>query len=270
MPVLYYYAEAYNLLKGIQSDKYVVLTAVYDAFGKEVMSRQRKKLRMNESSVEVGTIKVGSFRQGAYTLVFSVIDTVSQYAASSLRRFFVYNPASVAEDSVAAEALDLLASEYAVMDEAQLDQEFDQCRYIRTDVERSQYRSLKGADAKRRFLRDFWGKRDPNPFTAVNEIKSDYFARVSYANENFRTAFRKGWKTDQGRVYIMYGPPDEYDLHPNEIDSKPYEIWYYHRMQGGVEFIFVDKTGFDDYELIHSTHRNELRDDNWRLQVRAN
>jgi len=71
-------------------------------------------------------------------------------------------------------------------------------------------------------------------------------------------------------VFIVYGPPDEYDRHPSEVDSKPYEVWYYHGIQGGVEFVFVDRTGFQEYILVHSTHRNELRDDAWRSQIRSN
>lgn len=270
MPIVFYYAEIYNLLRGIRSDKYTVRSTVYDAFGNEVISHERKKTRVNESSVEVGTVKVGSLKQGTYTLVLSVLDSAAQAATSSMKRFFVYNPASVQKEALSTAVDDVLATEYAMMDEAQLDLEFAQCRYIQSDAERVQYKALQGAEAKRKFLHGFWKKRDSNPSTAANEVKQEYFARLSYANENFRASFREGWKTDRGRVYILYGPPDEYDRHPSEVDSKPYEIWYYHNIQGGVEFVFVDRTGFHDYQLVHSTHRNELRDDNWREQVQPN
>jgi len=62
----------------------------------------------------------------------------------------------------------------------------------------------------------------------------------------------------------VYGNPDEIDRHPNETDMKPYEVWSYHSLEGGVEFDFIDKTGFDDYQLVNSTERNEIHDDNWQ------
>ncbi|CUS95440.1 hypothetical protein JGI14_11203 [Candidatus Kryptonium thompsonii] len=71
-------------------------------------------------------------------------------------------------------------------------------------------------------------------------------------------------------IKAVDGPPDEYERHPSEVDSKPYEIWYYHNIEGGVEFVFVDKSGFSDYILVHSTKRNEIRDDNWRIHIAPN
>ncbi|MFQ5799347.1 MAG: GWxTD domain-containing protein, partial [Bacteroidota bacterium] len=270
MPIIFYYAEVYNLLRGIQSENYTVRTAVYDAFGNEVLSRDRRKPRVNESSVEVGTVNVGSLKQGRYTLVFSVIDSAAETTTSSMKRFFVYNPGSVEEETPATAGGDVLASEYAMMNESQIDLEFSQSRYIQSDVERDQYKALQGVEAKRKFVYEFWLRRDLDPTTLVNEAKREYFARLSYANENFRSSFREGWKTDRGRVYIVYGPPDEYDRHPSEVDTRPYELWYYYNIQGGVEFVFADRMGFRDYELLHSTHRDELRDDYWRRRVRTN
>jgi len=74
---------------------------------------------------------------------------------------------------------------------------------------------------------------------------------------------REGYRTDRGRVYIMYGPPDDNERHPNESDMRPYEIWSYHNIQGGVIFVFVQRSSTSEYELVHSTHRNELHDENW-------
>ena len=142
------------------------------------------------------------------------------------------------------------------MGETELDQEFRWLRYEANDRERSNFEQLSGADAKRKFLSDFWrgrpaGKRD------------EYLARVAVANQTMRAGAKDGFRTDRGRVLIMYGNPDDVDRHPNEIDSRPYEIWSYNNIQGGVIFVFVQRTAGAEYELVHSTHRNELRDDNW-------
>jgi hypothetical protein len=74
---------------------------------------------------------------------------------------------------------------------------------------------------------------------------------------------RNGWHTDRGRIYILYGEPDEVERFPNSDNVKPYEIWHYHQIESGVMFIFVDRTGSEDYTLVHSTKRGEVQDSNW-------
>ncbi|GBD89470.1 hypothetical protein BMS3Abin04_00175 [bacterium BMS3Abin04] len=78
---------------------------------------------------------------------------------------------------------------------------------------------------------------------------------------------KKGFKTDRGRVYLEYGPPDQIDRYPNQTGQKPYEVWQYQSIEGGVIFIFADLTGYSDYELLTSTKRGEVRDDNWQRRI---
>jgi len=270
LPVLYYYAEIYNI-NTIDADKYVVEWRIYDSFGNVVKSG--KKLRMKTAAnaiVEAGTVNLSNLPSGTYRFVLTAIDTSKNKGVSSIKRFYIYNPNITPTDTFQiAKGYDL-TSEYAGMSETELDKEFAMARYIATPEEINRYKQLKGEDAKRKFLADFWVKRDPDKSTPINEMKIEYFKRVEYANQHFSVGNKEGWKTDRGRVYIMYGPPDEYERHPSEVDSKPYEIWYYHNIEGGVEFVFVDKSGFSDYILVHSTKRNEIRDDNWRIHIAQN
>ena len=99
---------------------------------------------------------------------------------------------------------------------------------------------------KRQLFLEFWKKRDPTPNTEANEIMDEYYARVDYANKNF-TSFLAGWRTDRGMVYIIFGPPNNIERRPFEMDSKPYEVWTYYEQNR--EFIFIDQTGFGDYRL---------------------
>jgi GWxTD domain-containing protein len=158
------------------------------------------------------------------------------------------------------------------MDESELDREFDWARYEARDVEKDQYAKLgkmkdkpteaeqkATLDAKRKFLSDFWRHRPLG-------VREEYLARVAYANANFRQLAREGYRSDRGRVHIMYGMPDDFERHPNETETRPYEIWNYNNIQGGVYFVFVQKNTAGDYELVHSTHRNELHDENWNRQ----
>ncbi len=92
----------------------------------------------------------------------------------------------------------------------------------------------------------FWAKRDPTPEDGYNEYKEEFFRRLNFANEEF-TVIRPGWKTDRGRIYITLGPPDDVRRDPYYVGGQSIEIWYYDRL--GRQYVFVDRTGFGDYEL---------------------
>jgi GWxTD domain-containing protein len=252
----FYYAEAYNLVRGTDTIDYVLRTTVFDAVGREVLSREKPKRRPGESSVIADQFGVGRFKTGTYTLVLALLDTAGKSIATSGKKFFVYNSQLGVDSSLLSASADLPLNIYMAMGEAELDQEFRWLRYEATDRERDNYQQLSGADAKRKFLSDFWRTRPPGR-------RDEYLARVAAANQTMRSGGKEGYRTDRGRVLIMYGTPDDVDRHPNEIDSRPYEIWSYNNIQGGVIFVFVQRTAGAEYELVHSTHRNELRDDNW-------
>lgn len=268
-PVLFYYLEVHNLLRN-QSEKYYTKAVVTNAVGKEIINHEKTRKRVNDSNVEVGMVKVHTLRSGVYTFAYSVIDSVDNSIVTSAKKFFVYNPSLPVDTLVSPLGASVDASEYAAMGEAELDKEFEQSRYIALRDETERYTKLKGVDAKRKALFEFWSSRDEDKTTPVNETKIEYFNRISFANNQYKTGFREGWKTDRGRVYVIYGKPDEVERHANETDVKPYEVWYYNSIQGGVQFIFGDRTGFSDYILLHSTHRNELHDEQWRRQIEAN
>jgi GWxTD domain-containing protein len=120
-----------------------------------------------------------------------------------------------------------------------------QVKYIATAEENRRLRAASTADREQLF-REFWKRRDPSPETQRNELMEEYYFRVETCNEKFSTN-RAGWETDRGRIYIMYGEPSDIERHPFESNSRPYEIWYYHGINR--RFVFVDYTGFGDYNL---------------------
>lgn len=215
-------------------------------------------------------VKVNALRTGVYTFTYSIIDSVDNSVVSASKKFFVYNPSLPVDTLVSPLGSSVDASEYAAMSEEELDKEFEQSRYVALRDETEQYGKLKGVEAKRKAMFDFWTSRDEDKSTPINETKLEYFRRIAVVNSQYKTGFREGWKTDRGRVFVIYGQPDEIERHANETDVKPYEVWYYNSIQGGVQFIFGDRTGFSDYILLHSTHRNELHDEQWRRQIEAN
>ncbi len=122
----------------------------------------------------------------------------------------------------------------------------DQLRYIASKEQRDAL--LKASEEQHlKLWQDFWKSVDPSPATPENELRDEYYKRIRYADLNFGIFGRDGWKTDMGMVYITYGPPDEIDRHPFDIDRKPFQIWYYYNEK--LRFIFVDYSGYGEYEL---------------------
>jgi GWxTD domain-containing protein len=85
--------------------------------------------------------------------------------------------------------------------------------YLISDQEKAAFERLKTDEERQQFVEQFWARRDPTPDTPENEFKEEHYRRIAYANNHFASKV-PGWKTDRGRIYILYGPPDEIDSHP--------------------------------------------------------
>jgi GWxTD domain-containing protein len=136
--------------------------------------------------------------------------------------------------------------------------------WIITDQERAAFKQLSNDEERDNFIEAFWQRRDPTPDTEENEYKEEHYRRIAYANEHFPAGI-PGWKTDRGRIYIMYGPADEVDSHPSggsyqrpmeegggETSTFPFEDWRYRYLEGiGQEVIieFVDTCMCGDYHM---------------------
>jgi GWxTD domain-containing protein len=273
VPTLFYYVEAYNLKRAGLS-RYNTRTLVKDGSGNEVFRQEREKERTSSSSVEVGSVSLRKLDGGTYTLVFQLYDSTRPSITSVSKKFFVYKPSAQTQAASRRSAGDFLGSEFGIMTEEELDQDFAYAQYVASRSDVANYEELSSVrderqrlDSKRAFLYRFWQSRDADTLTASNEFRQEYQRRVKQANEKFSHMNRPGWKTDRGRVYIVYGPPEDIERFPNEQDRMPYEIWSYYSLEGGVIFAFVDRTGFGDLFLAHSTYRSEIHDEDWLRYV---
>ncbi len=132
-----------------------------------------------------------------------------------------------------------------------IDTAIRQMRYI---AKTKLVKEMRRADPvrKEQLFKEYWKSKDPTPDTPVNELMHEYYTRTEYANRMFGS-FRDGWETDRGEVYIRFGAPSEVERHPYDIDTKPYEIWYYYEIQR--RFVFVDDFGYGDYRLVTNLWR---------------
>lgn len=136
--------------------------------------------------------------------------------------------------------------------------------YIITPEERSAFLHLQTNQERENFIEAFWERRNPDPGSPENTYKEEYYRRIAYANEHYSSGI-PGWKTDRGRIYLMWGKPDEVDSHPaggpyerpteeggGETSTYPFEDWRYRYLEGigeNVEIEFVDPTGSGEYHL---------------------
>jgi GWxTD domain-containing protein len=129
--------------------------------------------------------------------------------------------------------------------------------YIITNEERNAFRQLGTDEEREHFIEQFWLRRDPTPGTPDNEFKEEHYRRIAYANGRFTTpSGLPGWKTDRGRIYITFGPPDEIDSYPSggggETRNHPLEAWRYQFIEGignDVQMEFIDKDNTGDYHM---------------------
>src|SRR5713101_7123396 len=137
-------------------------------------------------------------------------------------------------------------------------------KYIITDEERKAFLQLATNEEREQFIEQFWLRRDPTPDTVENEFKEEHYRRIAYANERFASGI-PGWRTDRGRIYIIWGPADEIESHPSggsyerppeegggTTSTYPFEKWRYRYLEGignDVNLEFVDTTSSGEYRL---------------------
>ena len=137
-------------------------------------------------------------------------------------------------------------------------------RWIITDQEKKAFMQLSNDEERDKFIEAFWDRRNPNPDSEDNEFKDEHYRRIEYANEHFAAGVQ-GWRTDRGRMYIVYGPPDEIESHPSggqydrpmeegggQTSTYPFEDWRYRHIDGiGEQVImeFVDTCMCGEYHM---------------------
>src|SRR3989454_8646041 len=144
--------------------------------------------------------------------------------------------------------------------------------YIIQPEERTAFLQLSTNEEREQFIEQFWQRRNPNPDLAENSFKEEHYRRIAYTNERFASGI-PGWKTDRGRIYIMYGKPDEIESHPaggayerpsyeggGSTSTYPFENWWYRYIEGigsDIEIEFVDPSGSGEYRIARSPNEKD-------------
>jgi len=237
-PQIYY--EVYVTNRAIDS-LYLDYTIVLKSYKDEVVDNyMRTFVSTGKKTRILDTLSMQKLKSGNYLLTISAIDKFTKQ---------VYDKATL-------DFFTRLSGQALFI--RNLDEAIEQLEYIADSEEIDKMRRAKSQEEKLKLFNAFWARVDPTPDTPENELMQEYYSRVEFANQNFSSYF-PGWRTDMGRVYIKYGPPDFIERQPSSIDSYPYEIWEYY--QHNLRLIFVDTSGFGNYRLLRPEWdvRNRIR-----------
>jgi GWxTD domain-containing protein len=263
--LLYIYCEVYNLTPpSAEPEQFDLRSSLHDKFGFQIREFPTQQLdKPGTSAVVTRGIPIYGVPGGEYELRLTVKDRASGTEAVASKGFMmIYSfdqlaPTMSREDAFSQEDAELMQKVI---------------RYISSKEEKDTYEQL-DLEGKQAFLAQFWERKNPNPGSGINAYKNDVFRRFAYANENFSTSVADksdGWRTDRGRIYIMYGNPDDIDRSPFSMGVKPYELWHYFRLagqRGGDYCLFVDEDGYGNYRIVSSTIRGEISDPEWDYVV---
>jgi len=219
----------YEIYKGeAESENYLLGYSIRNVASKEEVLDSQDTVELKEDVSRVfKSFEMDKFPEGEYDLLLRMLNPKGRVVDKKEETFFVQRS-----------LLSLLKTDYQ--------KAVEQLKYIASPDEMER---LKEAEEKQRLELwvDFWRSKDPTPQTPENELQEEYYRRLAYANANFGIFKKEGWRTDMGRIYIIYGHPDEVERHPFERERKPYQIWYYYKRN--IRVIFVDESGYGEYEI---------------------
>lgn len=256
-PVVYSYSEFYNL---DPEQSYLIKTQIVGPDGKALKEGSKARKFGVKNAVEAGVTNVTAIQSGRYRFRLTLTDTSGNAITQTEKTFYIYNPHI---KIVQPTASSLKANELAGLSADELADEFRKAQYLATDQEIKTFSQITAPEGRREFLAKFWTEVEGGRLGKDGILRATYLQRVLTANQRFRALSKDGWRTDRGRVLVLYSEPDEIQRYPSSENSKPYEIWNYYGIENGVIFVFIDRSGFGDYVLVNSTKRGELRDDSW-------
>lgn len=257
---LSYYAEIYPWPGAAQDGEFRV--AILGAGGRRTVQTSPRPVHVSAAGgASRWSLDLTGLPPGAYVLQWRLALGDSTVVAEAP---FAMG-AGTADSTVAAAAATEPATDvFANASEATLDSLYAPLVYIAQPDDGGVYRQL-AVDGKRRYLSEFWARRDPTHGTGTNTAMVQFYRAVAYANTTFRpqgVAQTLGSLTDRGRIFMKNGPWDEILRRPMG-SPKPYEVWKYSRGRARW-YVFLDESGLGNYRLIGSNDRREPGLQNWQ------
>jgi GWxTD domain-containing protein len=263
-PTAYYLLEAYSTTKANGT----LRLRVADSTGKSLITTAETPVQVpTGGGVLKGQLDLAGLPPGSYDMVAAL-----QLGGKTVERAAGFTMAGLDEtlekDVVRREAAKVTDEGYfEAMNQEELELAKEPLVIVAESGELSKWSNELSLRAKRRFLVDFWKRRDPTKDTPVNEARQAFYEGVAYAEKHFGEKGRvsaPGWRTDRGRIYVKYGEPEEQLDRVQAGRAVPYQVWRYRRGRDRY-YVFADRSnGIGIYQLVHSNDVKEIGVPNWR------
>lgn len=249
-PFFYYYVEVYPALDTLTASAYTLERRILDYTGFAVKTLPSVPFNAGpEPFADVDSVSIENIATGTYTFELKISNERGQEFTRQ-RKFFVLSD-EFYEKPVT-----------RTLDSLEIEKELDEVEFL---LKRDKFRlpdSVTIAE-KADFLDEFWRQYDDGSDSRDGVARLRFKARIEEVNSRWTTSRNPGYRTDRGRVYVLYGEPDSRETHPYDIHAKPYEIWNYDKLEGGVIFVFIDRSNLNEYFLAHSSKPGEVFNPNW-------
>lgn len=279
MDTLAFYVELYGITNKVPANDPILITISIGSRGSnkvlEKYVHRVKKTATNAPIVLLDRFYIADLISQSYFLSCIVQDRSGNIIAQNNVGFYRHSSRAdklFAEKNLAKSVSlseDHIINSYS---EKELDMYIDALFYISDEGEVAFAKSLRNTDEKRKFLYNFWLKRNDSDPTKATQAWIEYKQRVDFVNEKYKSQLRKGYLTDRGRVVLTYGLPNDIQVMPRESNAYPYEIWFYYKLNGqaNVRFIFYDRDyTTNDWRLLHSDLFGELQNSRWELVIKG-
>jgi len=263
--VIYLYGEVYNLTysKEVPSSCRLSFSAwsedgsLFRHLGSEPLEKP------DSSAVIAKSFEITGWPPGRYHLQIVALDHTTGEADTASVPLVILPPKEVLLASLKPGSGD-------PYDTLSLDVKVNLAAYFLTPDQKATLTRLTDA-GKLNFLDQYWRERDEDPSTSIVENRLELIERYAYCNRFFSadTGRTDGWATDRGRIYMTYGQWEEIDDRPAPLIGNAYQIWYYHSIKEGKVFVFDDRTGNNDYRLVHSNVYGEIYSKEWEDRLRG-
>ncbi len=254
------YGEIYNLsYDAAKPSSHVVSYRILNDAGTEFLSLgERTRATVGTSAVISDQFDIRGWPIGSYFLEVSVLDKANNRRDTVFASFHIIAP-RVDQPGATTQ---VIATAY---DSLPLPERVKIVMYILTP---DQKQTLNRLDQRGQgnFLDQYWKDVAAGSLTANHTTKTELVARYRKVNQLFSTGEAKtdGYLTDRGRIYMTYGAPDELDDFPTPRTGNPYQVWNYRQVKEGKFFIFEDRTGYNDFRLVHSNVQGEVYSEVWQ------
>lgn len=270
MTKLNFYAEIYNAASSGNED-FLIRYYLSENNGRRILDdyTMTKREKAKKVNIILSEIPIENLPSGNYQLGIDVVSRDNKILAH--KDFFLQRSNQIRKPMVSENFYDLDITNTFVSNITNIDTLTELIAVLYPISDQTELRIEEALESDKqllpmqKFIYNFWSKRNS---TDPQGEWQKYMVEVQKVNNSFSSVSFKGYRTDRGRVYLQYGPPDAMTQEYHDPDSWPYEIWQYYHLGhfNDRKFVFYNtELGTNNFRLLHSNMNGELSEPSWEL-----